>query len=305
MALINMKCKSCGAALEIRDGYCRCEYCGSVYFRSVSDSPIAEAETLSLEEFEKRVEKDSSTICVNCAEGTMSDADADLIKSKIKAADKALQSFELYRIKDILSGVPADNFSAARILFLSAVGVRNETELCLYAGDLGKFKEYGEYLSLCDDETKDTYKTIEAKCQKNAETLSLIKKGYEYIKIKEYGDGLDYAKKLVADHPYTARAWELLIIAKIYADKDYDPSDDLKKLEACPDFVLIAGNAPRDVNGVPTDLAPVIRDRFRQVKGRSRAKSEFFFKNLLKPLLVLIGIGVLIAVWQLIAHLAN
>lgn len=305
MALINMKCKSCGAALEIRDGYCRCDYCGSVYFRSVSDSPLAEAETLSLEEFEKRVEKDSSTICVNCAEGTMSDADADLIKSKIKAADKALQSFELYRIKDILSGVPADNFSAARILFLSAVGVRNETELCLYAGDLGKFKEYGEYLSLCDDGTKDTYRAIEEKCVKNAETLSLIKKGYEYIKIKEYGDGLDYAKKLVADHPYSARAWELLITAKIYADKDYDPSGDLKKLEACPDFALIAGNAPRDVNGVPTDLSPTIRERCRQVGSVRRTKSQFVLKNLIKPFLVLVGIGLLIAIWQIIVRIVS
>lgn len=304
MALINMKCKSCGASLSVNDGYCVCPYCGSVYFRLIENGCVPDAETISLAEFEKKVIDSSKEFFLSCARGVV-DADADLANSKIIAAGKALENFELYKISDILKDVPADNFAAARLRLLCAAGVRNENELCLYSGDLEKLAEYDAFLSLCDDDAKAAYKKIEEKCKENAKTSDKIKKGYEYIRIGETESGLRYAKELISFYPYNARAWELLIVAKCAADKNYDPSCDLEKLKTCPDFPLIAGTGQSDVYGTPVDISPAIRERCRTIKCARRSKATFFYKYLLKPLLVLIAVGALIGIWKLIELLVS
>lgn len=305
MALITMKCKSCGASLSVTDGYCVCPYCGSVYFRLVENVCVPDAETISLAEFENKVICSSKKYYLNCKKGVVSDADANLTNSKITAAEKALDDFKLYKIADILKDVPADNFTAARIRLLCAAGVRNENELCLYCGDLKKLGEYDAFLSVCDDYAKAVYKDIEEKCIENAKTANKIKKGYEYLRIGETESGLRYAKELISFYPYNARAWELLIVTKCAADKDYDPACDLEKLKACPDFPLIAGTGQSDVYGTPIDLSPTIRERCRTIKSARRLKATFFYKYLLKPLLVLIAVGTLIGIWKLIELLVS
>ena len=304
MALVNMKCSSCGAILTVRDGCFVCEYCGSVFFRMTDDTSSFRADTVSLQEFRSELEKNEKSYTVNCPLGVFSDTDGALYKSKLKAADDALQKLEPYRVADILKGAPV-TAATMRLRLLARVGARSESELAFYAGDLSAFEEYGALLALCDDATKDVYATIAKRCQRNAENAKKIAKGHEFLRIGQYSDGLAYAKTIVAEMPFNASAWELLIRAKCLDNKNYSPFEDLKKLETCPDFVLMAGKGEKDVNGALYDVAPEIRERCRTVAGKTRAKCDFFFKYLLKPILVLVAVGVLIGIWKLIEAIAG
>ena len=304
MALVNMKCASCGATLTAKDGCCVCEYCGSVYFEMTGDVAPFGADTVSLSEFTAKLAESGKQYTVNCSCGTFSDVDEALLKSKLKAAQEALDKLEPYRVADILKGTP-DSAATLRLRLLAKVGARSEAELAFYAGDLNKFKEYRALLATCDDATKDVYAAIAERCDHNAENAKKIAKGHEFLRIGQYSDGLAYAKKLLDELPFTARAWELLIRAKCLADKDYSPLEDLKKLEACPDYALMAGKGEKDVNGAPYDVAPEIRERCRTVAGKTRAKSNFFYRYLLKPLLVLVAVGALIGIWKLIEAIAG
>lgn len=303
MAFVDMKCKSCGATLRVCDGYLTCDYCGSVYFRLSSDGIPDGAENTSLEEFLKKIDENTNTYCVNCSSGIISDADADLTASKLKAASKALENGEFYKVDDILKGLPRDMFAAARLRLLAAAGATSETQLCFFAGDLKKIKEYEDLLSCADDENNAVYSIVEQKCLENEKTVKEIAKGHEFLRIGQYADGLKFAEETVRKHPFFAKAWELLIKARCLNDEKYDPVEDLRRLQACPDASFAVSENEKDVNGAPYGIDATIKERCRITAGKRNAKAEFFNRYLLKPVLVLIALGALIGIWKLIEAL--
>lgn len=303
MTIVDMKCRSCGATLKACDGYMVCEYCGSVYFRLEKSSVPEGVDALSLGEFIKAADENLETYCINRAQGTISDADADLVGNKLKAAERALANAEFFKVKDFLKGVPDDLFAAERLRLLAAVNAKSETELAMFAGDLSAFDDYAKLTACCDAQTKDIYDTIRKKCLDNAKLLSAVAKGNELIRIENYAEALDYAKTLTSRHPFSSRVRALLIKASCFAVDGYDPTDDLKRLEACPDAAIALAVSDKDVYGVPINLDPSVRDYCRKFYSSKRRTGGFFAKYLLKPLLVLIAVGALIGIWQLISYL--
>lgn len=305
MTLVDMKCRSCGAALRACDGYMTCDYCGSVYFRL--ERPIAPegADSLSLEEFAKLADENLDTYRINAASGTVSCSDDDLVKSKLKAAGRALADGEFFKVKDFLKGVPSDNFAAARLRLLASVNAKSETELAFYPKDPQDLEDYPSLINSCDEENRAVYEKIRGICLSNSALLERIKQGEELIRIENFDEALILAKNLTSQRPFSARARAFLIKASCAAVKDYDPSDDLKRLEACPDAAMTYAVADKDVYGVPLNLDPAVREYCRRFYGRKNAKKESFFKYILKPLLVLIAVGALIGIWKLIEALIS
>ena len=300
MTIVNMKCKSCGAALRVCDGYMVCEYCGSVYFKIEKTVAPEGVDSLSLGEFIKAAGENLDTYCINCAQCTLTGTDVDLVKSKLKAAERALADGEFFKVKDFLKGVPADLFAAARLRLLAAVNARSETQLALFAGDLSSFDDYGKLTACCDAQSKEIYEMIRQRCLDNAKLAATIAKGDELIRIENYAEALDYAKALVSAHPFSSRARALLIKASCFAVDGYDPTDDLRRLEACPDAAIAFAVSDKDVYGVPAALDPSVRDYCRKFYAKRAGKDEFFRKHLLKPLLALIAVGALTGIWLLI-----
>lgn len=305
MAMVNMKCSSCGATLRAADGCLVCDYCGSVYFRLEKSDPHESEGTTSLQDFLASIDENYDTYCINCAKGVISGADADLVNNKIKAAGKALSDGEFYKVDDYLKGVPSDLFAAARLRLLSSACARSEAELSYYAGDIAKLPDYPDLVAACDEDAKAVYDRIKEICLNNARLAAKIAEGNELIRIERYDEALGYAEKLVKAHPFSSRARALLIKARCAAVRDYDPTDDLALLKACPDAALTFNASDADVYGVPVNLDPYVKDYCRAFYRRRNAKKGFFFKYLLKPLLVIIAIGLLIGVWQLIDALVS
>lgn len=305
MTIVDMKCRSCGATLRACDGYMTCDYCGSVYFRVEKNVAPEGVGSLSLAEFIKAADENLDTYCINCAQGTVSGTDVDLVKSKLKAAERALADGEFFKVKDFLKGVPADLFAAARLRLLASVNAKSETELALFAGDLSSSEDYVRLTECCDAQSKEIYEMIRNRCLENAELAATIAKGDELIRIENRAEALDYAKALVSAHPFSSRARALLIKASCFAVDGYDPTDDLGRLEACPDAEITFAVSDKDVYGVPVALDPSVRDYCRKFYAKRAVKGEFFRKYILKPLLVLIAVGALTGIWLLIDSLLS
>ena len=296
MTLVDMKCRSCGAALRVRDDCLVCDYCGSIYFR-LTDNDNADVTHMSAEEFAESVEKSRKTYCVRLSEGKIYDADARLIAAAKEAAEDALHAREFWKTDDLLKNVPSDDPAACRIKLLSAAGARNESELALWSGDLTSLPEYARLTAVCDDDTRAVYALIARKCAENAAVRTEINKGHEFLRLGKTAEGLRYAEDMIRRQPYRAAAWDLLMTARCLNDASYDPTEDLRRLTACPDVSVTFGGE----DDIPRSLSPALRDRCLEVRRKKNAKSRAVYKNFIRPVAVAIGVAALLGIWGLIS----
>ena len=302
MALIQMKCANCGAALRQEGGQYVCDYCGAIsLFFADADADISQAVTA--EEFRQKLAQSGRTYLIEPGGNGISDVDEKILQGKLKAAQKALSEGKGYLVEEYLKGIPANVFAAERLRLLSEAGVKDEAELSAYAGELSSFGHYDSALAAAGERTRETYREIEKVCRKNAEISREIGKGRDLLQAGMLADGLAYAEEMVRRYPAHARARELLIEAKCLSDENYSPFADLEFFKACPDASVAVSGGEEDYYGAPKNISPVIAERCKQVAGRRMSRDKLIGKYLIRPLLVLIAVGALVGVWFLIDSL--
>ncbi len=303
MKMVNMKCVNCGAALTQSGGHYKCEYCGSLYFRLTSDAELPDALSLSVEDFIGKVEENGKVFTVKLDDPSASDVDRTVLSGRLKKAEQSLSEGKSYMVFETLKDVPDTCFAAVRLKFLAEFGAKNESELSLYAGDVTRSRYYSALESAGDEATRATYRSIADMCLKNALIEKEIAKGKEMLAVGLYEEGLEYARNAVTAHPFRAKAWELFAQAKCLTDEKYDPTDDLKRLSACPDARINLTGGETDYYGAPENIAPVIAERCRAIYGKARSRSDFIFRYVVRPIIVIAAVGALISLWKLIEAL--
>ena len=305
MNWVDFKCRNCGAALRTKGSAAVCDYCGSVYFQLTDSDCPEDCETLSLEAFSERIKAGQRTFSVDFGAGTIANVDDTVRKAKLRQAGKFLSEGKFFRVEEALKGIPETDFAAKRLRFLAQAGARDEGELAAYAGDLSEFSHYRSMLAACGEQTRTTYETVASVCLKNREILRNIEKGRELLRAEAWEDGLRYARDMIRQYPFHARAWELLAAAKCGNDPAYDPRDDLGRMTACPDAAWTVTGGETDFYGVPKGISVAVAERCQAFVRKESARSEFLTRYVWRPLLVLAAVGALIGIWQLIALLAG
>ena len=304
MALADLKCTGCGAPLTARGNTYVCPYCGTTVVQIADAHVDANVQLLSPEEFRTRLEASRKTFVMAPGGGGVCDIDDAVLKGKLAYAAQLLHEHKAYEVSGALKGIPETVFEAERLRFLAEIGVRDETELAAYAGDIRQLPHYQTLLAAGNGSCRETYTYISGICLENARILEEIGKGMELLSAAQIDQALAYGEQMVRQYPSHARAWELLIAARCAKDGAYDPFADLGYLLACPDAELTVTGGEM-VNGIPRYIAPGIADRCHAIRQKRERSGAFVRDFLIRPLLLLLGIGALIGIWQLITFLIS
>ena len=301
MALVEMKCQNCGAPLtERKNGYV-CPHCGSFQLFIVDQDEEISALSMPLEEFRQKIKEKQRTFILS-RDGALKavDIDSAIVRKKIEDAQSLLSEGKGYAVEEALRGVPEDNFAAERLRFLAETGARDEAELACFALDLKQCRHFADVLNLCDMQTRQTYEALEELCLENREILSQIGEGKRLLDAGLLEEGCAYANAMLQKYPTHAASWEIFIEANCKKDEKYDPFPDLEYLLSCPDSLQYGYGAEKDYYGAPRGISAAIAQRCRKIAGKKQQKNAVFYRYILRPLIVLAGIGILIGVWKLI-----
>ena len=182
MALVRMTCESCGAPLTQKEGMFRCEHCGASYIRVADPTFGADAENISLGEFEKMLEENSVVFAVDRGGSKeLFDVDSEIVKGKLAFAHARLRDGAWADAVAALDGVGQDVFAAERIRLLASVGAADETQLAAYSGDLSALPEFENVKRLADERTRNAYERLADICRSNAVAEEKIAKGMELV----------------------------------------------------------------------------------------------------------------------------
>ena len=193
---------------------------------------------------------------------------------------------------------------AERLRLLAQAGACNEIQLAAYAGNLEKFSHFNTLISACDDETAQNYKNIALICKKNEDINKEIEEYRKFLKLKDYDKGLYYAQKTVERYPFRAKAWEFFMEAKCLKDENNSPFEDLKRFNACLDAEInITDGKINTYYNAPQNISPVIAERCKKITDKKKALTNFSYKNILKPIVLLLFILLMFVVWNFIGKL--
>lgn len=302
MALVRMTCESCGAPLTQKEGMFRCEHCGASYIRVADPTFGADAENISLGEFEKMLEENSVVFAVDRGGSKeLFDVDSEIVKGKLAFARARLRDGAWADAVAALDGVGQDVFAAERIRLLASVGAADETQLAAYSGDLSALPEFENVKRLADERTRNAYERLADICRANAVAEEKIAKGMELVDAQAAESALVYAKEMLRSYPAHAKAWGLYIAAKCLADRSYDPTRDIGFMCKCPDYkrvYLEDGFSPRV-------LAPVAAERYAATEGKRNARSAALKKYVIGPVFAAAAVAMGIAVWKILEALGG
>ena len=90
MALVNMKCPNCEAALKKHKNNFVCEYCKATIINFSSPVVFEDVQNTSLKDFVKKMNENNDFIIFNSNED-LSTLKDELLQSKISYAEKTLQ----------------------------------------------------------------------------------------------------------------------------------------------------------------------------------------------------------------------
>lgn len=296
MALVRMTCENCGAPLAESGGMFRCEHCGASYIRVADPTFGADAENISLGEFEKMLEENSVIFAVDRGEGKeLFDVGSEIVKGKLAFAHARLRDRAWSDAVAALDGVPEDVFAAERIRLLASAGAADETQLAAYSGDISELPHFENVKRLADERTRGAYERLADICRKNAVADEKIMKGMELVDAQAAESSLVYAKEMLRSYPAHAKAWGLYIAAKCLSDPTYDPTRDIGFMGKCPDF----GYVFREETFSPRVLAPVAAERYAAIEGKRNARSAALKKYVVGPFFAAIAVAFGIAVWKI------
>ncbi len=300
MQFVPMNCPNCGAPLVERGGSFACEHCGCILVSIADGALAADAEQLSLAEFEKQLQASRRTFPINMGDQPAGmDVDAVLLRERLKRAGQLLSAGEYDAVYDVLQNVPEDVFAAERARLLADCRAEDEIRLAAQRGDITRSPHYARVLALADGETRATYERIAAVCMENERIAAEIGKGMELVELGAAEEALTYARQMLKRYPTHAEAWELIIAAKCIEDGKYSPEEDLRRMSKCPNFPYLYSMREEDGHIFAFHNNRVIQARLEEAEQARFRKKSALSKYLVGPALLLGTLALSFGLWKL------
>ena len=260
MALVNMKCPNCGAALDNANrevGQFRCPYCNSVVLNIIEAKIEGDIEAVNVDTFIRRLNEQRQSFVVHTGEQfKIVDAQTAIINGKLEEAKRNLASGNYDTVLDLLEKVPNDIVAAERLKLLAWHKAKNEYDLTLGKVPLDNNEEsyhekfytvyhekscavYEHFLSICDKETAGSYRKINEIRKKNLAIKNEIALCADFFDgIHLYKEAYNYACKMCREYPSDAYSWCCLHFAKRTIDPVYDShiTKEIELMQKCPNY---------------------------------------------------------------------
>ena len=241
MAIVQMKCPSCGGNMLYNHNQFECPYCHTILLNIIDAKIDGDVTIMGADEFSKKLEESKRQFVVNIHDRLeVGDVGTMVANKNLKDAKMLLDFGEYNEVWTKLRDVP-DCFTKCRLDFLAHHHVHSEAELMYYDGKL-KRESYEKALKYADEPTKNTYIKL---AELNEIREKIKEEVYEVEKLWEVDlkqEALAYAKTMCQRYPQSAVAWSTLFDIKTRIDSNYVGDMEYERMIACPDY---KGGLPR------------------------------------------------------------
>lgn len=225
MALVTMTCPNCGGALQPNsngEAQFDCPYCHTTVLNIVDAKINGDIETIDVDSFVKQIKEQRRQFVIHIdKQYKVIDVETAVINEKLQQAEKLLEKGQWGTLQYMLADIPNNIVAAARMKLLARVACRNEYELTLKAARLDS-PEYRNLLSVCDEETAQSYRKLHDICLENLEIEQEISKVTQFFDgVRMYKEAYAYALNMCEKYPSNICSWEKLKWVKQQIDSTY------------------------------------------------------------------------------------
>ena len=225
MALVTMTCPNCGGALQPNsngEAQFDCPYCHTTVLNIVDAKINGDIETIDVDSFVKQIKEQRRQFVIHIdKQYKVIDVETAVINEKLQQAEKLLEKGQWGTLQYMLADIPNNIVAAARMKLLARVACRNEYELTLKAARLDS-PEYRNLLSVCDEETAQSYRKLHDICLENLEIEQEISKVTQFFDgVRMYKEAYAYALNMCEKYPSNICSWEKLKWVKQQIDCTY------------------------------------------------------------------------------------
>lgn len=225
MALVTMTCPNCGGALQPNsngEAQFDCPYCHTTVLNIVDAKINGDIETIDVDSFVKQIKEQRRQFVIHIdKQYKVIDVETAVINEKLQQAEKLLEKGQWGTLQYMLADIPNNIVAAARMKLLARVACRNEYELTLKAARLDS-PEYRNLLSVCDEETAQSYRKLHDICLENLEIEQEISKVTQFFDgVRMYKEAYVYALNMCEKYPSNICSWEKLKWVKQQIDSTY------------------------------------------------------------------------------------
>lgn len=225
MALVTMTCPNCGGALQPNsngEAQFDCPYCHTTVLNIVDAKINGDIETIDVDSFVKQIKEQRRQFVIHIdKQYKVIDVETAVINEKLQQAEKLLEKGQWGTLQYMLADIPNNIVAAARMKLLARVACRNEYELTLKAARLDS-PEYRNLLSVCDEETAQSYRKLHDICLENLEIEQEISKVTHFFDgVRMYKEAYAYALNMCEKYPSNICSWEKLKWVKQQIDCTY------------------------------------------------------------------------------------
>lgn len=225
MAFVTMTCPNCGGALQPNsngEAQFDCPYCHTTVLNIVDAKINGDIETIDVDSFVKQIKEQRRQFVIHIdKQYKVIDVETAVINEKLQQAEKLLEKGQWGTLQYMLTDIPNNIVAAARMKLLARVACRNEYELTLKAARLDS-PEYRNLLSVCDEETAQSYRKLHDICLENLEIEQEISKVTQFFDgVRMYKEAYAYALNMCEKYPSNICSWEKLKWVKQQIDCTY------------------------------------------------------------------------------------
>ena len=225
MALVTMTCPNCGGALQPNsngEAQFDCPYWHTTVLNIVDAKINGDIETIDVDSFVKQIKEQRRQFVIHIdKQYKVIDVETAVINEKLQQAEKLLEKGQWGTLQYMLADIPNNIVAAARMKLLARVACRNEYELTLKAARLDS-PEYQNLLSVCDEETAQSYRKLHDICLENLEIEQEISKVTQFFDgVRMYKEAYAYALNMCEKYPSNICSWEKLKWVKQQIDCTY------------------------------------------------------------------------------------